>query len=359
MERDDAPDQESGWPSFGYWVRVGIGIVAVVVTVLLVLVLKTVILLVLASLVLAIGLQPPIAAATRRGMSRGLALTVILTLLTLPVVALVVLALPVAVDQAQEVADTLPSIRAEIAEFGEFGEFLAERMDPAALVPEDAEVGRTLGAVAGTGFNVFTVLVLTPYFAVAYPRIKTWVLRMVHREQRADALDMLNESSERVSNYVLGNVAISVIAGIVAYAGFQVIGVESALILAVWIAVTDLIPIVGAFIGAIPAIAVAGLHGLGPAVAVAVLLLVYQLVENYAIAPHIMKNAIDLSPPAVIVAIMVGSAIAGVLGALLALPLAAVLKLAFHTWVVEPRIDAVRDGSGGSSKTVGRTRNLP
>lgn len=359
MERNDPPDRQTEWPSFGYWVRVGIGIVAVVVTVLLVLVLKTVILLVLASLVLAIGLQPPIAAATRRGMSRGVALTLILTLVTLPVVMLVVLALPVAVDQAQEVADTLPSIRAEIAEFGAFGEFLAERMDPEALVPDDADVGRTLGAVAGTGFNVFTVLVLTPYFAVAYPRIKTWLLRMIYREQRADALDMLNESSERVSNYVLGNVAISVIAGIVAYVGFQVIGVESALILAVWIAVTDLIPIVGAFIGAIPAIAVAGLHGLGPAVAVAVLLLVYQLVENYAIAPHIMKNAIDLSPPAVIVAIMVGSAIAGVLGALLALPLAAVLKLAFHTWVVEPRIDAVRDGSGGSSNTVGRTRNLP
>lgn len=359
MGLDEDPNPVGGWPSLGYWVRVGIGIVAVVVTLLLVLVLKTVLLLVLASLVLAIGLQPPIAAVSRRGMSRGLALALILALVTLPIVALLVVALPTAVEQAQDVADTLPSIRAEVSELGDFGAFLAERMDPAALIPEDAEVGRTLGAVAGTGFNIFTVLVLTPYFAVAYPRIKAWILRLIYRDQRADVLQMLNESSERVSNYVLGNLAVSLIAGVVAYFGFLVIGVESALILAVWIAVTDLIPIVGAFVGAIPAIAVAGLHGLGPAVGVAALLLVYQLVENYVIAPQVMKNAIDLSPPAVIVAIMVGSAIAGVLGALLALPLAAVLKLAFNAWVVEPRIDAVRDGSSDSSTTIGRTRNLP
>lgn len=359
MNADDGHEERESRPPLGYWVRVGAAVVSVVVALLLILLLKTVILLVVASLVLAIGLQPPIEAISRRGASRGLAVFAILSLVSLPIVLLVVLALPTAVEQAGEVADAIPRIRDELSGLGEFGSFISERFDPAVLVPEDEEVGRTLGAVAGTGFNVFTVLVLTPYFAVAYPRIKTWLLRLLHREQRADVLRMLNEASGRVSNYVLGNVAISLIAGTVSFIGFQVIGVESALILAIWIAVTDLIPIVGAFLGAIPAVAVAGLDGLTSAVAVASLLLVYQLIENYLIAPQVMKNAIDLSPPAVIVAIMIGSTIAGVLGALLALPLAAVLKLGFDAWVIEPRIDAIREGTREPARTVGRTRDLP
>lgn len=358
----DDSDRTTGqtWPGFGYWVRVGASVVGIVVALLLILVLKTVILLVVASLVLAIGLQPPIEAIARRGRSRALAVASILIAVAVPIAVLVVMTVPTAVNQAQEVADEIPKIQEELADLGDFGAFVAERFDPAMMVPDDEEeVGRTLGAVAGTGFNVFTVLVLTPYFAVAYPRIKSWLLRLLYREQRREALTMLNEASRRVSNYVLGNIAISAIAGIVAFAGLELIGVESSVILAIWIAVTDLIPIVGAFLGAIPAVAVAGLDGLAPALAVAGLLIVYQLVENYLLAPHIMKNAVDLSPPAVIVAIMVGSTIAGVLGALLALPLAAVAKLAFNNWIVDPRIDAVRDSQGERRGTVGRTRNLP
>ena len=328
-------------------------------TVLLILVLKTVILLVLASLVLAIGLQPPIDSITRRGVSRGAALGVILALVAVPLVTFVLLALPTAVNQAQDVADAMPKVRAELASLGNFGEFVADRLNSDAIVPQDDEVGQTLGAIATTGFNVFTVLVLTPYFAVAYPRLKTWLLRMLYREQRRDVLKVLNEASSRVSNYVLGNLTVSLIAGLVALVGFKVIGVESALILAIWIAVTDLIPIVGALIGAIPAVAVAGLGGFGTAITVSVLLLVYQLVENYLISPQIMKNAIDLSPPAVIVAIMIGNTIAGVLGALLALPLAAVLKLVINAWVVAPRIDATRSGSSMTADPIVRKRQLP
>ena len=172
---------------------------------------------------------------------------------------------------------------------------------------------------------------------------------MLHREDRKGALDLLNTSSSKVSSYILGNLTISLIAGVVAGVGLGLIGVKSAVILAIWIALTDLIPIAGAFLGAIPAVAVAALDGAGPAYRRCPPSTRVSLVENYVIAPRVMKNAIDLSPAAVIIAIMIGSSLAGVLGALLALPLAAVVKLVIEQYVIAPRIDSVRGEPEGPS----------
>ncbi len=353
----DTPD--SGWPPFGYWIKIGTGVIGIVVLLRLVLLLQGVLLLILASLVLALGLQPPIERLTYRGFRRGAALTIVLAGIGIPVAVVLAMIIPTAVAQTQQVVDVIPEIREELSNVGDFGAFLADRMDLSALMSDEEDVSRTLGAVAATGFNLFTVLVMTPYFAGAFPSMKRWLLRLLHRENRSDALELLNASTQKISNYILGNLTISLIAGIVAGVGFGVIGVQSAIILAIWVAITDLIPIAGAFLGAIPAIAVAGLAGLGPAVAVAVFLFAYQMVENFVISPRVMNNAIDLSPATVIIAIMVGSTVAGVLGALLALPLAAMIKLAIEAYVVNPRIDAVRSAQRPNKNIVGRTRNLP
>ena len=353
------PAEESMWPPFQYWVKVGTGIIGIVVVLRMILLLQGVLLLILASLVLALGLQPPIERLTDRGMRRGVALTIVLAGIGIPVAVVLAMIIPTAVAQTQQVVDVFPEIRAELSELGDFGAFLADRMDLSELMGDEEEVSRTLGAVAATGFNLFTVLVMTPYFAASFPAMKRWLLRLLHREDRQDALELLNESTRKISNYILGNLTISLIAGIIAGVGFGVIGVRSAVILAIWVALTDLIPIAGAFLGAIPAVAVAGLDGLGPAVAVAVFLFAYQLVENFLISPRVMNNAIDLSPATVIIAIMVGSTVAGVLGALLALPLAAMIKLAVEAYVVNPRIDTVRNSERPERNIVGRTRNLP
>lgn len=352
-------DSQREWPPFGYWIKVGAGIIGIVGLLRLVLLLQGVLLLILASLVLAFGLQPPIERLTDRGLRRGVALTIVLAGIGIPVAVVLAMIIPTAVAQTQQVVDVFPEIRQELSGLGDFGSFLADRLDLSVLMSDDEEVSRTLGAVAATGFNLFTVLVMTPYFAGAFPSMKRWMLRLLHRGDRHDALELLNEATRKISNYILGNLTISLIAGIVAGLGFGLIGVQSAIILAIWVALTDLIPIAGAFLGAIPAIAVASLAGLGPAVAVGLLLFAYQLVENFLISPRVMNNAIDLSPATVIIAIMVGSTVAGVLGALLALPLAAMIKLAVEAYVVNPRIDAVRAAQRPEKNIVGRTRDLP
>src|SRR5690606_27013529 len=222
----------------------------------------------------------------------------------------------------------IPEIQEELRNLGGLGRVVANQMDPSSFVRGSGEdVTRTVGAAAAAIFNIFTVAVLTPYFAHALPRMKRWVLRLVRRDERPDLLRLVNESSERISGYILGNLTVSLVAGVVTFVGFWALGLDYPLVLALWVALTDLIPIVGAFIGAIPAVALAARHGLGLVVTVAAFLLLYQLFETYLVSPRVMTRTIDLSPAAVIVAVMVGGTLAGITGALLALPLAALVKI--------------------------------
>ncbi|HEX2153894.1 MAG TPA: AI-2E family transporter [Acidimicrobiia bacterium] len=358
-----APSEPLGaWPRPGYWVKVAVAVIAIVLALRITFLLQGVLLVLLASLVLALGLQPAIEYLEERGMSRGWALTLIIGIVNIVLVAGAIVVIPMAANQLDAIGAAIPEVQEELRELGGLGEIIADRIDPSALVgTEEEEVTRTLGTAAATLFNLFTVAVLVPYFAHALPRMKRWVLRLIRREERPDLLSLLNEASERISGYILGNSTVSLLAGVISFFGLWALGVDYPLILAVWIALTDLIPIVGAFIGAIPAVAVAARQGLGLVVAVAVFLLAYQLFENYVVSPRIMTRAIDLSPAAVIVAVMVGGTLAGVTGALLALPLAAMVKVAMEQYVISTRLETVRADTTTRMPTRrrGRSRPLP
>jgi predicted PurR-regulated permease PerM len=138
---------------------------------------------------------------------------------------------------------------------------------------------------------------------------------------------VLDESLAKVGGYVSGNILISIIAGGLSFAAFLLIGVPFPAALAMWVAFTDLIPAVGATLGAIVCVLVAAFSGVGTAVITAIYFIVYQQVENYLIAPRVMKRAIDLSPAAVILSTLIGGSLAGFAGALLALPIAATIKV--------------------------------
>jgi predicted PurR-regulated permease PerM len=356
-ENVDPSNTPMAWPGLGYWVRVALAVIGIVVALRMVLLLQGVLLVLLASLVLALGLQPAITYLEERGMGRGWALAAILVVTNGAVILGAFVIIPSAVDQADEIGATIPEVQEELREVGDLGAVIADRIDPGSFVDGDGEeVSRTLGVAATTVFNFFTVAFLTPYFAHALPRMKRWVLRLTRHEERPDLLRLLNEASDKISGYILGNLTVSMIAGLISYAAFRVMGLEFALVLALWVALTDLIPIAGAFIGSVPALAVAGREGVGLMVGVAVFFVVYQLFENYLVSPRIMARAIDLGPAAVIVAVMVGGTLAGVTGALLALPVAAMIKLAMEQYVISARLETVRENSSESAVTAPRRR---
>jgi predicted PurR-regulated permease PerM len=151
------------------------------------------------------------------------------------------------------------------------------------------------------------------------------------RERGARVID---QSIEKIGGYVYGNVVTSLICGILALVALLIMGVPFAVPLAMWAGLADLIPAVGSYLGAVPAILVAffvspvrGLVTLGYFIG-------YQQFENYVLVPKVMQNAVNLSPAAVIVSTLIGGSLFGFAGALLALPVAATVKVVIvETWL--------------------------
>lgn len=256
---------------------------------------------------------------------------------------------PFLVDQISALVDEFPAFVERLQQTPGIVGSITQSIDLESLATgSEGDAGAApaaLGLVSslgGTLFNLVTILAVTPYLAIRLPQLKVWVARLLRHRHREDFLYVLNESTDLIANYIVGNLVISVIAFVVSFVGFQVIGVRFALVLAAWVAFTDLIPVVGAFIGAAGVAAVAAFQGPGVVIAAVALLLVYQLIENFVIAPRVMNRAVDLSPVGVIVAILIGGSLAGLFGALLALPVAAMVKIIFFELLVPERIDEIR-----------------
>jgi predicted PurR-regulated permease PerM len=338
------------WPPVSYWARVSVVVLLVVVAFGLLWLLRSVALVLVASLVLAIGLQPSIRWLENRGLRRGWALAAILLAGLILMIGLGLVLVPFLVDQISTLVEELPAFVERLQETPGIVGSITRSIDVGALGGE-SEGGSGGGPAAALGlvssfgsmlFNVVTILAVTPYLAIRLPQAKVWIARLIRHRRREDFLYVLNESTDLIANYMVGTLVISLMAGVVSFVGFQVIGVRFALVLAAWVAFTDLIPAVGAFIGAAGVAAVTAFQGPGVVIAAVALLLVYQLLENFVIAPRVMNRAVDLSPVGVIIAILVGGSLAGLFGALLALPIAAMIKIIVFELLVPERVDEVR-----------------
>ncbi|MCA1736986.1 MAG: AI-2E family transporter [Actinobacteria bacterium] len=153
---------------------------------------------------------------------------------------------------------------------------------------------------------------------------------------------MVNRAVDLTSNYIVGNLAISLMAAATSFVAFLLLGLPYPLALATWVGIMDLIPAIGALIGMIPVIAVASQLGGQKLLFSVVFLLLYQQFENYVIAPRVMKKAVNLNPALVIISLLVGGSLAGLVGALLALPVAALIKVLLTEFFVRDRMEMVR-----------------
>jgi len=334
------------WPPMSYWIRVGLTLIGAVAVLFLLGTLRGVLPPILASFVLAIGFQPAISWFERRGVRRGLGLALILTSFLVVIGGLLALAVPLILSQVGEMLEQFPVLVERL----QTGDGLVARI--AGLVDIDgiteeatsdpATAFEVVGSVAGFTFNVLTVLLVTPYFAMAMPGIRLWLVRLLRPQHREDFLGLLSESTDLMANFIVGNLVVSVIAGVVTWIGLTLIGVPYALALAAWVAITDLIPVLGAMLGAAAVAAVAFVDAPSTLIWAMLLLVVYQQIENFLIAPKVMNRAVDLNPATVIIALMVGGSLAGLIGALLALPFAAFIKIVAEGYIVQGRVEKVR-----------------
>ncbi|HEU4348851.1 MAG TPA: AI-2E family transporter [Actinoplanes sp.] len=296
----------------------------------------SILVLIFVAMFLAIGLSPAVTRLTRWGLPRAGAVAAV-TLLGLAVLAGAVYALvPPLITQTGQLIDNIPDY-IESLQRNETINDLVQRYDIAAKVENAINpdtVGNTLGGVLGaaglifgTLFNVLTVLVLTIYFMAAFERIKQGAYRLVPRSRRERVSLLTEEILTKVGAYMGGALAIAILAGASTWVLVLILGLAYPFALAVVVAVLDLIPQIGATLGAVVVVLVGLASSLTTGIVCGVFFIVYQQVENYLIYPRVMRRSVKVSDVAAVVAALLGAALFGVIGALAAIPMVAAIQL--------------------------------
>ena len=288
----------------------------------------------------AIVLSPPVDFLEQRVRVRRSVATILVFLLVLGAIGGLMYAFitPI-VDQSQEFVDNFPRYVEEAkAGEGPLGG-LVQRFDLDRRIEERRDdferafndLGRnSLDIVRGVGNAVaatLTILVLTVLMLLSGPRMLRSGLGALSPPAAARVRYVAADCAKAVTGYVAGNLLISVIAGVASFAFFFVADVPFRTVLALWVAFADLIPLVGATLGAIPAVIIAFLNSTTLGIATVVFFVVYQQFENHVLQVTIMSRTVDLNPLVVLVAVLVGVELTGILGALLAIPVAGIIQV--------------------------------
>ncbi len=284
----------------------------------------------------------------QRHMKRGFAIALSYFCLILIPIGLAALLVPPVVNEVGDVADNAPAYAEDVEEFVQENETLNDLNDEyditSKLQEEAAELPSRAGDAAqvlgdiGVGavnsiFAGITIFILSIFMVAAGPR---WIRDFIQmqRPEHAERVERtLNRIANAVGNYVGGALIQATIAGVTAYIVLSILGVPFAGPLAVVVFLFDLIPVVGATLAAVLVAIVVAIANFPVGLIIwIVYAIVYQQFENYLIQPQIQKRATDIEPFVILVAVLFGSTLFGILGALLAIPTAASIQIAVHEY---------------------------
>ena len=298
---------------------------------------------------LALGLEPAASWFVNRRLPRWAATTLVFVIFLAAMGAFVAAAIPPLAQQATDLANQVPHYLQQAQDHSSAIGRLNDRFHLQQRITDadKGSGGSALNEVVSAGTAVFgaladslIVVVLTVYFLVDMPRIRTTLYRLVPHTRRPRAILIGDEVFAKVGAYVLGNVLISVIAGADTFIWLTAFGVPYALLLGIFVAVLDLVPIVGSTIAGVVVAAVALTVSLPVCIATIVFFVVFRLLEDYLLVPRIIGRAVKVPALITVVAVLVGGALLGIVGALVAIPIAAALQLLTQE-VLYPRLDEV------------------
>ena len=278
--------------------------------------------------VLALGLDPPVTKLVQRGWKRGIAALAVFVGIFVAAVVLVLVTAGPLWDQIVEFVNALPGYWDQLTHSDGFQQWIGTAnaddqikqglKDLAAGLPDAANaILGIAGGIFGGVLSLVTLTFLSLFLLMERPTITNWLFGFATPAADKRWRPILEESND----------AISCIAATVAGLSAWAFGLPFPIVLAVMTGFLDLIPQVGATIAAVLLVAVALTVGTGPAIGMLVIQLVYQQVENYVVYPLVYRRAVELSAFTTIVAVLVASSILGVVGAVLAVPFAAVIKI--------------------------------
>ena len=301
----------------------------------------------LIALFLTLALNPAVEFLQRRGVkSRGLASGIAFLVALAAVGGLAALFIPTLVDQVNNFANKVPDYVHDLTHGrGRLG-FLETRYHIVERV-KDAVHGGGVGKFAvgaGAALTVtksvltavvasLTIVFMTFFMLLEGPAWMERIYGLLPEQDQPRWRRVGHDIYRTVGGYVTGNLLISLIAGITSGLMLWIVGVPYAVVLGLLVALLDLIPLAGATIAAIVVVLVAiAASGATAAIVVGIFFLIYQQLENHIIQPLVYGRTVQLSPLAVLVSVLIGAQIAGVLGALAAIPIAGTLQVVLVDW---------------------------
>ena len=300
----------------------------------------------LIALFLALALNPAVEWFQRRGLGRGSAAGVTFVIAILAVVGLGWLFIPTLVDQVNSFAEKVPDYIRDLTHgrgrlgFLETKYHIVERVKTAVHNNGVGKLAIGAGAALAVTKSVIsavvatlTIVFLTFFLVLEGPMWVERIFTLVADDKQPRWRTVAHDIYRTVGGYVTGNLLISLIAGISSGIVLWATGVPFAIALGLLVGLLDLIPLAGATIAAVVVVLVAlAAQGVTAAIIVGVFFVIYQQVENHLIQPLVYGRTVQLSPLAVLVSVLIGAELAGVLGALAAIPIAGALQVLLVDW---------------------------
>jgi predicted PurR-regulated permease PerM len=321
------------------------------------------------SVFLAIAMSPAVDALQRRGIARrGAAAGVVYLVVIGAIAALGAVFIPTLIQQVNDFVDAVPGYVQDLTRGrGPLG-FLETKYNVVERV-EEAVRGDGAGRIAGGATaaldvtrsvitfvaGVVTIVFMTFFMLLEGPAWRDRFIALLPADRQARAQGIAHEISRTIGGYVTGNLLISVIAGLATTLVLLAVGVPFALALGLLVAILDLIPLAGATLGAIIVTLVALTDSVTSALIVLAFFVVYQQLENHLLQPIVYGRTVKLSPLAILISVLVGAEVAGVIGALGAIPVAGTIHIVLVDWLRHRRGGDPGDEGDGERYAVPRT----
>jgi predicted PurR-regulated permease PerM len=300
---------------------------------------------------LAFSIEPLVRIFQRRGMGRGAATAVAFLVIAAGVLVLAFVVIPPAVDGARALADKVPEYVDQLQDTSASDALNAdEAIESAGNTVQDSgefftranSILDVVGALAAGGFAIFMIFTFTLYFLVYGRDLVGRVEGRLSPHSRGPFRRAVKETYDMNQGYWYGKFLIGLIAGLTTFVTMKLLGLPFAAPLAVFVGITDLIPNIGATLGTIPVVLVGLLEEPWKGVVAGAVLILYQQVENNLITPKVFKRTVEIHPFLSVVTVIVFTALFGIVGALVAVPVTKGILIA---------IDAVREARSAAPET--------
>ncbi len=304
------------------------------------------------SIFLAMGLNPAVEFFRRRGLSRGWSVASILGLVILFVTLLALLIIPPVIRQSTSLIENAPALLEGLKNNKLISEINANYgiIDSINQKIESVTNDGTLlisafGGIVGVGktfisgiFTALTILILTMYFTISLPQVINYGIRLAPASRRHRVRALTDGIVSRIGAFVGSQISVAFIAGVVMAFATAILGLPSPIALGMLVFICGLIPLVGHFIGSAILTLVALTQSVLTAAIMLAIYIVYQQIENYLLMPKIMQKSLSIPGLVTIVSALIGASLLGLVGGILAVPIAASILLILEE-VVYPKAD--------------------